>query len=90
MTGVAIGAAMAGLRPVHVHIRMDFLMLCMNQIVNMAFEGPLHVRRYGARSMVVRSMIGKPGAGSAASQGLYSMFMHVPGLKVVAPSTRTT
>src|SRR5258705_8331160 len=30
MTGVAIGAAMAGLRPVHVHIRMDFLMLCMN------------------------------------------------------------
>src|SRR5205085_6400522 len=36
MTGVAIGAAMAGYRPIHVHIRMDFLMLCMNQIVNMA------------------------------------------------------
>src|SRR6266568_322846 len=36
MTGVAIGAALAGLRPVHVHIRMDFLMLCMNQLVNIA------------------------------------------------------
>src|SRR5579863_6034762 len=32
MTGVAIGAAMAGLRPIHVHIRMDFLMLSMNQL----------------------------------------------------------
>src|ERR1051325_9348632 len=36
MTGLAIGAAMAGLRPVHVHIRMDFIMLAMNQLVNMA------------------------------------------------------
>ena len=34
MTGVAIGAAVAGLRPIHVHIRMDFLMLSMNQLVN--------------------------------------------------------
>ena len=46
MTGVAIGAAMAGMRPIHVHIRMDFLMLCMNQIVNIAVQGPLHVRRF--------------------------------------------
>ena len=36
MTGVAIGAAMAGMRPIHVHIRMDFLMLCMNQLINIA------------------------------------------------------
>ena len=36
MTGVAIGAAMTGMRPVHVHIRMDFMMLAMNQLVNMA------------------------------------------------------
>src|SRR5208283_1422072 len=34
MTGVAIGAAMAGMRPIHVHIRMDFLMLAMNQLIN--------------------------------------------------------
>ena len=36
MTGVAIGAALAGLRPVHIHIRMEFLLLAMNQLVNMA------------------------------------------------------
>src|SRR5580658_189115 len=59
MTGVAIGAAMAGLRPVHVHIRMDFLMLCMNQLVNMAAKSRY---MYGGQvrvPMVVRSMIGK-------------------------------
>lgn len=87
MTGVAIGAAMAGLRPVHVHIRMDFLMLCMNQLVNMAAKA--HYMYGGAVKvpLVVRSMIGKSwGQGAQHSQGLYAMFMHVPGLKVVAPS----
>jgi pyruvate dehydrogenase E1 component beta subunit len=87
MTGVAIGAAMAGLRPIHVHIRMDFLMLCMNQLVNMAAKAHY---MYGGTirvPMVVRSMIGKSwGQGAQHSQGLHAMFMHVPGLKVVAPS----
>src|SRR5437763_4424333 len=36
MTGAAIGMALAGLRPIHVHIRMDFLLLAMNQLVNVA------------------------------------------------------
>jgi acetoin:2,6-dichlorophenolindophenol oxidoreductase subunit beta len=87
MTGVAIGAAMAGLRPIHTHIRMDFLMLCMNQLVNIAAKA--HYMYGGTVNvpMVVRSMIGKSwGQGAQHSQGLYAMFMHVPGLKVVAPS----
>ncbi|MBP7669749.1 transketolase C-terminal domain-containing protein [Ferrovibrio sp. MS7] len=87
MTGVAIGAAMAGMRPIHVHIRMDFLMLGMNQLVNMAAKA--HYMYGGAVKvpMVVRCMIGKSwGQGAQHSQGLHSMFMHVPGLKVVAPS----
>ncbi len=87
MTGVAIGAAMAGMRPIHVHIRMDFLMLCMNQLVNVAAKAHY---MYGGQvkvPMVVRSIIGKSwGQGAQHSQALYSMFMHVPGLKVVAPS----
>lgn len=87
MTGVAIGAAMAGLRPIHVHIRMDFLMLCMNQLVNIAAKSHY---MYGGQvkvPLVVRSMIGKSwGQGAQHSQGLHAMFMHVPGLKVVAPS----
>jgi pyruvate/2-oxoglutarate/acetoin dehydrogenase E1 component len=88
MTGAAIGMALAGLRPIHVHIRMDFLMLAMNQLVNVAaksrymFGGRVHV------PLVVRAMIGKSwGQGAQHSQGLYSFFMHVPGLKVVAPAT---
>src|SRR5215470_13882516 len=87
MTGVAIGAAMAGMRPIHVHIRMDFLMLCMNQLINIAAKSHY---MYGGQvkvPMVVRSMIGKSwGQGAQHSQGLHAMFMHVPGLKVVAPS----
>ena len=87
MTGVAIGAAMAGMRPIHVHIRMDFLMLCMNQLVNIAAKSSYMYDGQVKVPMVVRSMIGKSwGQGAQHSQGLHSMFMHVPGLKVVAPS----
>jgi pyruvate dehydrogenase E1 component beta subunit len=87
MTGVAIGAAIAGMRPVHVHIRMDFLMLCMNQLINMAAKARYMWGGQVKVPMVVRAMIGKSwGQGPQHSQALYSMFMHVPGLKVVAPS----
>jgi len=88
MTGVAIGLALAGMRPIHVHIRMDFLMLAMNQLVNMAaktsyiYGGQEHV------PLVVRAIIGKSwGQGAQHSQALHSFFMHVPGIKVVAPAT---
>src|ERR671925_1454390 len=88
MTGAAVGVALAGLRPIHVHIRMDFLMLAMNQLVNVAaktrymYGGQVHL------PLVVRAMIGKSwGQGAQHSQGLHSFFMHVPGIKVVAPST---
>ena len=88
MAGAAIGMALAGLRPIHVHIRMDFLMLAMNQLINVAAK--THYM-YGGQvnvPLVVRSMIGKSwGQGAQHSQGLYSLFMHVPGLKVVAPAT---
>ena len=88
MTGVAIGAAMAGLRPIHVHIRQDFLLLCMNQLVNMAAKAHYMYGGTVKVPLVVRSMIGKSwGQGAQHSQALQSMFMHVPGLKVVAPTT---
>jgi len=88
MVGVAIGAALAGLRPIHVHIRMDFLLLAMNEIINMAakmhymFGGQLHV------PMVIRSIIGKSwGQGPQHSQSIYPLLLNIPGLKIVAPST---
>src|SRR3954454_5143212 len=88
MTGAAIGMAMAGMRPIHVHIRMDFLMLAMNQLVNVAAKSRYMYGGQVAVPLVVRAMIGKSwGQGAQHSQGLYSFFMHVPGLKVVAPST---
>lgn len=88
MTGAAIGMAMAGMRPIHVHIRMDFMMLAMNQLINVAakssymYGGQVHV------PFVVKTLIGKSwGQGAQHSQALYSFFMHVPGLKVVTPAT---
>jgi pyruvate/2-oxoglutarate/acetoin dehydrogenase E1 component len=88
MTGAAIGMAMAGLRPIHVHIRMDFLMLAMNQLVNVAAKTRYMYGGQVSVPLVVRAMIGKSwGQGAQHSQGLHSFFMHVPGIKVVAPST---
>jgi pyruvate/2-oxoglutarate/acetoin dehydrogenase E1 component len=88
MTGAAIGMALAGLRPIHVHIRMDFLLLAMNQLLNVAAKSRY---MFGGRvnvPLVVRAMIGKSwGQGAQHSQGLHSFFLHVPGIKVVAPAT---
>jgi len=88
MTGVAIGAALAGLRPIHVHIRMDFLLLAMNQLVNIAAKSRYMYGGAVCVPIVVRAIIGRSwGQGAQHSQGLHSFFMHVPGIKVVAPST---
>jgi pyruvate/2-oxoglutarate/acetoin dehydrogenase E1 component len=87
MTGMIIGAAQAGLRPIHAHIRMDFVLLAMNQLVNVAAKN--HYMFGGATSVpiVVRSYIGRSwGQGPQHSQALHSFFMHVPGFKVVAPT----
>jgi pyruvate/2-oxoglutarate/acetoin dehydrogenase E1 component len=87
MTGVAIGAAMAGFRPIHVHIRMDFMLLCMNQLANMAAKAHYMYNGQVSVPLVVRTMIGRSwGQGGQHSQALHSLFMHIPGLKVVAPS----
>lgn len=88
MTGVAIGAALGGLRPIHVHIRMDFLLLAMNQLVNIAAKSSYMYGGSYSLPLVVRSIIGRSwGQGAQHSQAFQSFFMHVPGLKVVAPST---
>lgn len=87
MTGVAVGAAMYGYRPVHVHIRMDFMTLAANQLINMAAKA--HYMYNGALSvpLVVRTMIGRSwGQGAQHSQALHSLFAHIPGMRVVAPS----
>ena len=87
MTGVAIGAAMAGMRPIHVHIRMDFITLCVNQLVNIAAKAHYMYNGVLTVPLVIRTIVGRSwGQGAQHSQALHSMFMHVPGIKVVAPS----
>ena len=88
LTGVAVGSALGGMRPVYFHNRPDFLLLAMDQLVNHAAKW--HFMFGGAVSvpLVIWACIGR-GWGSAAqhSQALQGLFMHVPGLKLVMPST---
>jgi pyruvate dehydrogenase E1 component beta subunit len=88
MTGVAIGASLAGMRPVFVHMRMDFLLCAMDQLVNHAAKWHYMFGGCVSVPIVVRTLIGR-GWGSAAqhSQSLQGLFMHTPGLKVVMPTT---
>lgn len=88
LTGVAIGAALAGMRPIHAHNRPDFLLLAMDQIVNHASKWSYMFAGKAKVPIVIWSVIGR-GWGSAAqhSQALQGLFMHIPGLKLVMPST---
>jgi len=88
MTGVALGAALAGQRPVHVHIRVDFMLLAMNQIINMI--STVHYLSAGKLKvpLVIRAVTGRGwGQGAQHSKTLQSLFAHIPGLKVVMPTT---
>ena len=88
MTGVAIGAALQGLRPVMVHQRLDFFLLAMDQLVNNAAKW--HYMFGGKRSVpiTIRLILGRGwGQGPTHSQSLHAWFAHVPGLKVVMPTT---
>jgi acetoin:2,6-dichlorophenolindophenol oxidoreductase subunit beta len=87
-TGIAVGAAMAGLRPVVDIMFGDFITLTMDQMVNQAAK--VHYMSGGAWSvpMVMRTTLGATRRSAAQhSQSLHAWFCHVPGLKVVLPST---
>ncbi len=86
--GVAVGAAMMGLKPVVEIMFMDFIALALDQILNSA--GKLHYMYNGQVRvpLVVRTPGGaKGGYGPSHSQMLSNLFIGVPGIKVVAPST---
>jgi pyruvate dehydrogenase E1 component beta subunit len=86
-TGIAVGAALNGCYPIHVHIRADFALLAMNQLVNLAAK---YRYMFGGRfevPMLVRMVIGRSwGQGAQHSQSLQSLFAHVPGLVVLMPA----
>ena len=88
MTGFGLGAAIGGLRPIHTHIRVDFLILAMNQLVNMISNYIYSTVGRQSVPLVIRAVIGRGwGQGYQHSKSLHSWFAHVPGLKVVLPTT---
>lgn len=87
ITGAAVGAAMAGMKSIVVHPRADFALYAFDPIINQAANW--HYMSGGhAHAPVVFWLIVNRGGEQAAqhSQALHSIFSHVPGLKVVAPS----
>ncbi len=88
LTGIAIGASLAGKKPVIVHARNDFMFLAMDQMIN---GGSKWKYMYGGKSkvgFVVRGIVGKGwGQGPTHSQSLQSVFAHFPGVYVAMPST---
>lgn len=87
LCGVAIGAALNGMRPIADVQYGDFLFCMMDQLANQAAKlcymsgGTVHV------PMVMRAPVGATHRGAQHAQSLEAFFTHVPGLKVVAPST---
>ena len=88
LTGIAVGAAMAGQHPIYFHNSPDFLYLAMDQIINHASK--YHFMSGGQYSvpLIIWAVTGR-GWGSAAqhSQSIHGLLMHVPGIKIVMPTT---
>jgi pyruvate/2-oxoglutarate/acetoin dehydrogenase E1 component len=89
LTGIAIGAAAMGKRPVIVHPRVDFMFLAFDQLINLAAKWRyMFGGNVGSVPIVVRAIIGKSwGQGATHSQSLHSVLGHFPGLHVVMPAT---
>ena len=86
--GAAAGAAAAGLRPVAELMFVDFLGVCFDQIFNQAAKFRYMFGGNARTPIVIRTMWGAGiRAASQHSQALHPIFTHIPGLKVVAPST---
>lgn len=87
IAGVAIGAAMAGLRPIADVQYGDFLFCMMDQLANQAAKMTYMSAGTIKVPLVMRAPVGATGRGSQHAQSLEAFFTHIPGLKVVAPST---
>ena len=91
ISGIAIGCSLNNLKPILTHQRLDFSLLTLDQIINQAakwyymFDGTKNV------PIVIRLIVGRGwGQGPQHSQSLHSFFSHIPGLKVVMPSTNSS
>ena len=87
-TGAAVGASMAGMKPIVVHPRMDFMLYAMDAIVNQAAKWSHMVGGQAHPGLTIRAIINRGGEqGAQHSQALHAWFAHVPGLRVVMPAS---
>ncbi len=89
LTGIAIGAAAVGKRPVVFHPRNDFMFLAFDQMINLAAKWKyMYGGNAGELPIVFRAIVGKGwGQGATHSQSLHAVLAHFPGLKVVLPAS---
>lgn len=87
-TGAGVGAALAGLKPIVVHPRIDFMLYAMDAVVNQAAKWSHMIGGQAHPGVTVRAIINRGGEqGAQHSQALHSWFAHIPGLRVVMPAT---
>ncbi|MFA5317955.1 MAG: thiamine pyrophosphate-dependent enzyme [Patescibacteria group bacterium] len=89
VTGICAGAALTNMRPIHIHQRVEFSLLAMDQIINhLAKWSYMFGGQAGKISLTIRMIIGRYfGQAAQQSQALQALFAHIPGLIVVMPST---
>jgi acetoin:2,6-dichlorophenolindophenol oxidoreductase subunit beta len=87
MTGVCIGSALAGMRPILMHQRADFAFLSMDQIINNAAKWHYMFNGQADTPLVIRMMVGRGwGQGPQHSNSPQALYAHIPGLKVIMPT----
>jgi 2-oxoisovalerate dehydrogenase E1 component len=86
--GLGVGAAMAGMRPVVELMYLDFVGVCLDQLLNQAAKMPFMTGGAAQMALTVRTQFGAGrSSGSQHSQSLEALLAHIPGLSVVMPST---
>jgi 2-oxoisovalerate dehydrogenase E1 component len=88
IVGLGVGAAMAGLRPVVEVMYLDFVGVCLDQLLNQAAKLPFMTGGAAQMALTLRTQFGAGrSSGSQHSQSLEALLAHIPGLTVVMPST---
>src|SRR6266571_2402019 len=88
MTALGIGAAVAGMRPVLVHHRLDFMLYSIDAIVNWLSLWRFKANNQSSAPVTIRAIVGRGwGQGPQHSKSLHAWFAHIPGIKVAMPAT---
>lgn len=87
-TSAAVGASLNGLKPIVIHPRMDFMVFATDSIVNQAAKWNHMLGGQSSPAVCIRGIINRGGEqGAQHSQALHSWYAHIPGLRVVMPSS---